>query len=235
METPTPFDLNHSFKQWRGQLAQSPAIKHENLAELEAHLRDSIAGLQAKGLSEGEAFLVATKRLGPPAQLTTEFGKVNMAGVWLNRIQWMVVGGFLFSAATIVVGTARQLIVPINRLTGYMWLKGFYPTVWLTTLVVIGVWFVFARWLMSREFKRPRLLNSPIWLIIGLAICCGLIRLWPLLVDFAIIKYYAQPGAIIGTVANVWMVFAQQMFFQVALPLCLLAAWKIRYGRRQML
>ncbi|MBI3876776.1 MAG: hypothetical protein HY300_12635 [Verrucomicrobia bacterium] len=232
METQTPFDLNRSLEQWRGQLAHSPAIKRDNLAELEVHLRDSIAGLQAKGLSEEEAFVIAAKRIGQPVQITAEFGKVNMAAVWLNRLQWIVVGGFSFSVATIVVSSARQLTVPINRLTGHAWLKGFYPAVWLVTLLVIGVWFAFARWLMSREFRRPRFLNSPIQLITGLAICCGLIRLWPLLVDFAIIKYFAQPGVYVGRTANLWMVFAQQMFFEVALPLCLLAAWKIRYGRQ---
>ena len=46
--TSTPFDLNQAIQQWRDGLAQSPAIRGENLDELEVHLRDSVATLQAR-------------------------------------------------------------------------------------------------------------------------------------------------------------------------------------------
>ena len=73
METTTPIDLNRAIQHWRENLAQSPAIRGDNLNELESHLRDSIATLQKSGLSAEEAFLVATKRVGNGATLGVEF------------------------------------------------------------------------------------------------------------------------------------------------------------------
>jgi hypothetical protein len=96
METTTPFDLNRAIEQWRGSLEQSPAFRRENLDELETHLRDSVAVLQPRGLSEEEAFLVAARRAGSGAILGAEFGKVNARNLWLDRVLWMLVGNLLF-------------------------------------------------------------------------------------------------------------------------------------------
>ena len=71
------FDLNAAVRDWREQLTQSPQFRVENLAELESHLRDSVARLQGPELSEEEAFVIATRRVGSVEQLATEFEKVN--------------------------------------------------------------------------------------------------------------------------------------------------------------
>ena len=92
MENPTAFDLNHAISRWRDDLRQSPYFREENLAELEAHLRDSVAELQGRGLTDEEAFLLATRRIGDPERLDPEFAKVNRGQVWLNRVLWMLVG-----------------------------------------------------------------------------------------------------------------------------------------------
>ena len=96
METTTPFDLNRAIQQWRDNLNQSPAIRRENLDELEMHLRDSVAVLQPRGLSEEEAFLVAAKRAGSGAILGAEFGTVTARNIWLDRVLWMLVGNLFF-------------------------------------------------------------------------------------------------------------------------------------------
>jgi hypothetical protein len=97
METnPTPFDLNHAIQTWRENLNHSPAFGRENLDELETHLRDSVAALQARGLSEAEAFIIAVRRAGSSVALGLEFGKVNPRGVWLDRVLWMLVGNLVF-------------------------------------------------------------------------------------------------------------------------------------------
>ncbi len=64
MENPTQFELNGHILAWREKLGQSAALTGEELEELEAHLRDSIASLQSRGLAATEAFLVATQRVG---------------------------------------------------------------------------------------------------------------------------------------------------------------------------
>ena len=86
MENPTPFDLNHAIQRWRDGLSQSPHFRREDLAELEAHARDSVATLQAKGLTGEEAFWVATRRLGSPLGLEPEFAKINRGEVWRRWI-----------------------------------------------------------------------------------------------------------------------------------------------------
>jgi hypothetical protein len=96
METTTSFDLNRAIQQWRESLQQSPAFRRENLDELETHLRDSVAALQGRGLSEAEAFLVAIRRAGSGAILGAEFGKVNARSIWLDRVLWMLVGNLFF-------------------------------------------------------------------------------------------------------------------------------------------
>jgi len=93
----TTFDLNRAIQQWRDDLAQSPTFRSENLHELEAHLRDSTTGLQSRGLSEEEAFLVAARRLGNPDLLGREFGKLNRSAVWETRVLWMLAGMLVFA------------------------------------------------------------------------------------------------------------------------------------------
>jgi hypothetical protein len=77
METTIEFDLNNALQLWLQQLGQSPQVKTENLKELELHVRDSMSQLEGKGLSSAESFLIATRRVGTPAQLEPEFAKVN--------------------------------------------------------------------------------------------------------------------------------------------------------------
>lgn len=124
METiPTPFDLNRAVQQWRENLGDSPALRRENLDELETHLRDSIANLNNRGLAEDEAFLIATRRLGGETVLGREFGKVNSQAVWLNRVLWMLVGIQLnacvgFFVHTITFGTAALSVLPAANAIG---------------------------------------------------------------------------------------------------------------------
>jgi hypothetical protein len=97
MENPNEFDLNDQVRRWRTQLETSPALKVEDLAELEAHLRDSIARLQTAGLAPDEAFWVARHRLGTEDSLACEFGKVNPERVWLTWAMWAVFGSLAIS------------------------------------------------------------------------------------------------------------------------------------------
>ncbi len=92
MKNTTLFELNRAIEQWRGELAQSPAVRVENLDELESHVRDAISDLQGHGLSEREAFIVAAGRVGGGDAVAAEFGKVNGAAIWLDRMLWMLIG-----------------------------------------------------------------------------------------------------------------------------------------------
>jgi len=113
MEPTTPFDLNQAIQRWREDLGQSPAFRSENLFELESHLRDSVATLQRQGLSDEEALLVATKRLGTAASLESEFAKRNVQLVWLDRALWVLVGVQLWGLATGISHVFRILTTAV--------------------------------------------------------------------------------------------------------------------------
>jgi hypothetical protein len=108
MEKTTPFDLNHAIKRWRETLAQSPAFRSENLDELETHLRDSVVDLQSRGLSPGEAFVIATKRVGNNEALEREFGRVNGKSVWLDRVLWMLIGIKVWGLASVLMASIAR-------------------------------------------------------------------------------------------------------------------------------
>src|SRR5882724_1033998 len=105
MENQTSFDLNLSIQRWRENLAQSSALRNENLNELESHLCDSIATLQTTGLSGEEAFVIASRRIGKAQQLEIEFGKVNAKSVWLDRLLWMLIGIQAWMAISVFCST----------------------------------------------------------------------------------------------------------------------------------
>src|SRR5688572_2543553 len=97
MENETRFDLNAAVARWRKNLRTSPAIRLQDIEELEGHLRDSTQALHSRGLTLEEAFVIASKRLGPREELEREYGKLNVRDVWLHRILWMLLGLLIFS------------------------------------------------------------------------------------------------------------------------------------------
>jgi len=86
------FNLEGAIDGWKHRVRQAESVTQANIDELEGHLREGIAAFVAKGLTEEEAFLVASMRLGEEAVLSQEYGKVNGAAVRSRRIVWMLVG-----------------------------------------------------------------------------------------------------------------------------------------------
>jgi hypothetical protein len=75
--------------EWRTYVAKSPAVNGHDVDELEGHLRDEIAELDAAGLSADEAFLVAVKRMGALDTLSREFAREHRGRLWKQ----LVLGG----------------------------------------------------------------------------------------------------------------------------------------------
>jgi hypothetical protein len=99
MENQTRFDLNLAVKNWQSDLAAQPNFAAEDRCELEAHLRDTIAGLQQRGLNDEESFWLARHRVGQLQPLDDEFKKSDPARFWNERIFWMatsLVGSYVF-------------------------------------------------------------------------------------------------------------------------------------------
>jgi hypothetical protein len=68
--------------EWRTFVAGAPAVNGHDLDELEDHLRDQIAELNAAGLTDDEAFLVAVKRMGDVDAVSREFAREHSDRLW---------------------------------------------------------------------------------------------------------------------------------------------------------
>ena len=71
---------------WRAYVARAPAVDGRDVAELEAHLRDQIAELDAAGLAHDEAFLIAVKRMGALDTLSREFAREHSERLWKQLV-----------------------------------------------------------------------------------------------------------------------------------------------------
>jgi hypothetical protein len=68
--------------EWRAYVTKVPAVNGRDVDELEDHLRDQIAELEAAGLTAVEAFLVAVKRMGDLDTLSLEFAREHSGRLW---------------------------------------------------------------------------------------------------------------------------------------------------------
>lgn len=155
---PTPFDLNQALRNWRIRLATAHSCRPEDLDELEAHLRDSVAALEARGLATDEAFLIATRRIGPGPELAEELAKVHPAEAFRSRAAWMLMGMLLFGLANdLALVASGSAVLGGNLLhAGPGWLGWLGLVARALTLALGGLLFVrFAsgRW---PALSRPR-------------------------------------------------------------------------------
>ena len=72
--------------EWRAYVAKAPAVNGRDVDELEGHLRDQIAELDAAGLTADEGFLVAVKRMGDLDTLSREFAREHRGRLWKQLV-----------------------------------------------------------------------------------------------------------------------------------------------------
>jgi hypothetical protein len=78
--------LEEQIGQWRSYLRRRQAIYSADVAELEDHLREQVAGLIDAGLAADEAFLVAVKRMGNLDALSREFAREHSERLWKQLV-----------------------------------------------------------------------------------------------------------------------------------------------------
>ena len=76
MNSPSRFDLEKALASWRRTLVYNRAFTTEDLNELERHLRDQVAALVKRGLTEVEAFRRALQEMGDYGAVEAEYRKV---------------------------------------------------------------------------------------------------------------------------------------------------------------
>jgi len=74
--------VEQQIERWRTAVLRGPAMTAGDADELESHLRDQIAELEATGLSGDEAFLIAMRRLGQVDTVTAEFAREHGERLW---------------------------------------------------------------------------------------------------------------------------------------------------------
>jgi hypothetical protein len=215
MEDSTAFDLNNAIRHWRDGLSHSPQFREEDLAELEAHLRDSVAELQGRGLTDEEAFLLAARRLGNPARLEPEFAKINRGHVWLHRLLWMLVGiqawGLLttlsrVTADTVVLGGLAGFgynsprAYPLSA--GSLFAAALFGLANLVVLAgcVAGCWWLVRRKEDTAHKVALKALHQPV--LLGLALS-GLVLVigFSSVVEWPLVQRYYAPE-VVGNIAT---------------------------------
>src|SRR5579859_4720627 len=90
---PNAFDFQRSANIYIRAIKQKGGLTSSDEEELKAHLYDGTESLRRTGLSEEEAFLITTRRLGRAEELSEEYSKVNPVLV-TDRIWAYMLAGF---------------------------------------------------------------------------------------------------------------------------------------------
>lgn len=157
MADASEFNLNTAVQRWRKNLSLTSRFRTENLDELEAHLRDSVASLEGRGLSAEESFWVASRRLGGAGQLSVEFGKLNPGLVWRARAFWGLFGILLYLA----VANLARMVSAGAVLTGSYFVADGLSLGWLAAgcevaVILLAVWVI---WYLVE--RGPRSAGAP--------------------------------------------------------------------------
>ncbi len=80
--------LDSQIAEWRAYVAGAPGVNGRDVDELEDHLRHQIADLNAAGLADDEAFLVAVKRMGDLDSLSREFAREHSGRLWKQLLRY---------------------------------------------------------------------------------------------------------------------------------------------------
>ncbi|QDV27580.1 hypothetical protein [Aureliella helgolandensis] len=137
------FDIESAIESWKRSFGNNHAIGSEEALELESHLRDLTTELCQSGLSEREAFMIGTMRLGHPSELECEFAKISPAAHWQRRVLWMLtgyiamtVGGAIISTMVAIAGTGVAILGLNGTATGVAMLA-VLALGWIGLLVLI--------------------------------------------------------------------------------------------------
>ncbi|WP_256003553.1 permease prefix domain 1-containing protein [Pedobacter deserti] len=141
------FDLGQAVDQYITVISNKGSLTSSDATELSAHLFDSTEVLSKQGLSEEEAFLIATRRLGNEDLLAEEYSKVNPS-VKTNKVwAYLMVGFNLFYGIPAAFFTLLALF--------YFLVHDAFQDSGVSVLMITGfhVAFIIAIW-RSLRYKR---------------------------------------------------------------------------------
>jgi hypothetical protein len=191
-------ELEEQISAWR-EFVRGRAAMAGDVAELEAHLRDQIDGLEASGLSPDEAFLVAVKRMGGLDDLSREFAREHSDRLWKQ----LVVGGPQGQARAstglvlaVVLAIGAGLAVQLPRIFGLTYSTA--PEVFVSNLPVLVLPFLAAFFLVRRKARIATIVAVAIPFVLAALI----LNLYPFVPDGMTFVLAA-----IHTAVALWIVF----------------------------
>lgn len=158
--------LETQIEQWRSYLRRRQAIHAVDVAELEDHLREQVAGLMEAGLAPDEAFLVAVKRMGNLDELSREFAREHSDRLWKQLVLVPATGdqpgGGARRDALVAFGLAAAVALAVKApaLFGIHWGQdeGFYArNLSLFVLPLLIGYFAWKRRLAAPALRLPAL------------------------------------------------------------------------------
>lgn len=181
----TMFTIGQAIENWKHDLRQKQTLTESDIEELESHLQEEIERLTPLGLSEEEAFIIATRRIGDTSQMAAEFAKVNTAAIWKVRFFWMLAGIFVLRILTGLSTFVSELFLPIESYFHWFgWFgAGIFHSVLYGIFLIISL-LVFYFSVTKIPFGRRILKLSPIaailiiWLILEAG---GLLRIFSMM------------------------------------------------------
>jgi hypothetical protein len=168
--------LESQIAEWRAYVADAPGVNGHDVSELEDHLRHQIAELNAAGLADDEAFLVAVKRMGDLDALSREFAREHSGRLWKQLIlsgddePARAAGGWL---EPFVFAVAAAVVIQIARLAAEG--PDEYAT-WLARNISL-----FVLPFLAGYFARRRQLDVRHWLLMAspFALAALVVNLYP--------------------------------------------------------
>ena len=108
--------VESQIEEWRAYVARAAGVNGHDVDELEDHLRQQITDLNAAGLADDEAFLIAVKRMGDLDSLSREFAREHSGRLWKQLLrgdddQPTLVASGVFEALAFAVGAAVTIQV----------------------------------------------------------------------------------------------------------------------------
>lgn len=161
--TSQPMSLEDQIEQWRSFLRRRQAIHSVDVAELEDHLREQVAGLVDAGLAEDEAFLVAVKRMGSLDALSREFAREHSERLWKQLVVTTAAGtettgraGRQDAVVAICLAVTAAMLIKLPALFGPRWgeNEAFYiRNLSFFVLPALTAYFVWKRRLAARTVR----------------------------------------------------------------------------------
>ena len=160
---------------WRAYVSNAPALNGHDVDELEDHLRHQIAELNAAGLTDDEAFLVAVKRMGELDAVSREFAREHSGRLWKQLLRVDEEAGLLADGwlEALAFAVAVAVVIQVARLAaGY---PDEEPTWFARNLGLFVLPF------LAGYFARRRRLGAAGWVLTAapFAVAALLVNLYP--------------------------------------------------------